>query len=133
MIFAGDEIGLQGVNGEDSRRPDAVAPAARPGTEVTLARYRALIALRHASPALRHGGLRWAHVDDDALSFLRETADERVLVSGPPGQRPAACGWPGSAHVAAENMYGGATAPCGEDGSVQLPADGPTIQIWRLR
>ena len=35
--------------------------------------------------------------------------------------------------LAAENAYGGATVLCGEDGSVQLPADGPAIQIGRLR
>ncbi len=131
MIFAGDEIGQQGVNGEDSRRP---MPWHRrqDWDEVTWARYRALVALRHASRALRHGGLRWAHVDDDVLCFLRETADERVLVSarrasGSPLRVAGVCA------SAAENMYGGATVPCGEDGSVQLPADGPTIQIWRLR
>ena len=111
MIFAGDEIGQQGVNGEDSRRP---IPWHRrqDWDEVTWARYRALVALRHASPALRHGGLRWAHIDDDVLCFLRETADERVLVSarrasGSPLRVTGVCA------SAAENMYGGATVLCG--------------------
>jgi hypothetical protein len=30
-------------------------------------------------------------------------------------------------------MYGGAAAPCDPDGSVPLPADGPTMQVWRLK
>jgi alpha-glucosidase len=131
MIFAGDEIGQQGVNGEDSRRP---MPWHRRSEwdAATWTRYQALIALRHKSVALRHGGLRWALVDDDVLCFLRETADERMLVlarreAGAP-RRLAGVG-----AVGAENVYGGATALCGPDGSVELPADGPAVQIWRLR
>jgi alpha-glucosidase len=131
MIFAGDELGQQGVNGEDSRRP---MPWHRPETwdRATLQCYRLLIGLRHRSPALRQGGLRWAHVDEDVLCFLRETADERLLVlarrvSGAPVTIV------GVGAAATENVYGGAAAPCTPDGSVLLPADGPTFQIWRLR
>jgi alpha-glucosidase len=129
MIFAGDELGLEGVNGEDSRRP---MPWHRPETwdRATLERYRALLAVRAGSAALRRGGLRWAHVDDDALCFLRETADERMLVLA-----RRAAGTPvrlsGLGAASAENVYGGATVPC-VDGSVVLPADGPTLQVWTI-
>ncbi len=79
MIFAGDEIGLTGEGLEAGRVPmpwhrrDAWDTA-------TFERYRALIALRRSSAALRTGGLRWVHADGDTLVFLRETADEAVLV-----------------------------------------------------
>ena len=53
----------------------------------TLAAYRALIALRRAEPALRHGGLRWPHVDADTLVFLRESEDGDGAGAGPPGRR----------------------------------------------
>jgi alpha-glucosidase len=126
MIFAGDEIGLEGINGEDSRRP---MPWHLPHTwdRQTLELYRTLIGLRRSSPPLRHGGLRWAHVADDALCFLRETSTERLLVVA-----RRAAGTPlrigGVDAVDVENVYGGAPALCAEDGSIELPGDGPTVQ-----
>jgi alpha-glucosidase len=80
MIFAGDEIGLEGVLGEDSRR---TMPWHRPESwdRETLAWYGALAALRREHEALRRGGLRWVHVDDDALVFLREHPSGTVLVA----------------------------------------------------
>jgi alpha-glucosidase len=130
MVFAGDELGLTGSWGEDARRP---MPWHRPDSwdHATLARYQALIRVRRSFPALRHGGLRWAHLSADGLAFLRETPAERLLVlarrsDGPP-VRVA-----GVRARAAENVYGGAAAPCDPDGSVRLPGDGPTLQVWRL-
>jgi alpha-glucosidase len=38
------------------------------------------VALRRTSIALRHGGLRWLHVGDDDLVYVRDHPDERVLV-----------------------------------------------------
>lgn len=130
MIFAGDEIGLTGVNGEDARRP---MPWHRPDSwdRVTLGRLRDLIAMRRDSDALQRGGLRWAHVDGDAIAFLRETESERLLVLArrAPG-RPVRLDGANAADVS--NVYGGAVASGGTDGSLVLPGDGPTIQVWRL-
>jgi alpha-glucosidase len=129
MICAGDEIGLTGVNGEDSRTP---YPWNRRETwdERTLSRYRELIALRHGHEALRDGGLRWAYVDDDALVFLRETAGERLLVQARRASgTPARLALPG----AAEPLYGGPPAVrSNADGTLTLPADGPSFTVWRL-
>ena len=71
MVFAGDELGLEGVNGEDSRRP---MPWSSRGSwdETTLATYTSLARLRRSHVALRRGGLRWADIGDDALVYLRE-------------------------------------------------------------
>ncbi|GEP36412.1 alpha-glycosidase [Nocardioides psychrotolerans] len=98
MIFAGDEIGLEGVLGEDARR---TMPWHRPETwdHTTLATYGALAAARTAHVALRRGGLRWAHVDDDALMFLREHPEGSVLVvarraAGPAVDLPLVLGEP---------------------------------------
>ena len=68
MVFAGDEIGLEGVGDPGTRRP---FPWDRPGAwdRATLGRYRELAGLRHANHALRRGGLRWAHAEGDALEF----------------------------------------------------------------
>lgn len=87
MVFAGDELGLEGVNGEDARRPMPWDSPAGPTLEV----YAALARLRREHVGLRRGGLRWVHVDDDQLVFLREHPEESLLV--------AARRAPGSAYV----------------------------------
>lgn len=77
VIFAGDEFGLVGANGEASRSPipwDA-APAS---DRIDL--YSSLIALRRSSEALNYGGLRWLHIGDDAVAFVREHPAGSVLV-----------------------------------------------------
>jgi alpha-glucosidase len=78
MIFAGDEVGLEGHDNEDSRRP---MPWDGRGWDARVHdAYRRLVRLRRAHVALRRGGFRWAHVGDDALVFLREHPTQRVLV-----------------------------------------------------
>ncbi len=80
MVFAGDEIGLEGVNGEDGRRP---MPWDKPDSwdQQTLGAYGELAVLRRDQIALRRGGLRWAHVSDDAIVFVREHSAGSVLVA----------------------------------------------------
>ncbi|MFG1801929.1 glycoside hydrolase family 13 protein [Micromonospora carbonacea] len=129
VVFAGDELGLTGTNGEGSRTP---MPWHRPDTwDVgTFAAYRRLIALRRAEPALRHGSLRWVHVDADTLVFLRETPTGGVLALA---RRAAAVPVRVAGLPAGENVYGGAPALRPDaDGTVTLPADGPTFQLWRV-
>ena len=78
VVFAGDEFGLTGVDGEHSRTPipwDGVDAAAE-----TIAEYTELIHLRTGHPALNGGGIRWLHVGEDVLVFVREAAEESVLV-----------------------------------------------------
>lgn len=93
MVFAGDEIGLEGVLGEDSRRP---MPWQRreEWDHATLATYSALARLRRERTAVRRGGLRWAHVGADAVAYLREHADGTVLVTARRAAGPAIPGLP---------------------------------------
>jgi alpha-glucosidase len=79
MVFAGDEIGLTAVDGEHARTPFPWHRRHEWDT-ATLQAYRAWIELRHEHVALRRGGLRWAHVGADSMTFLREHPDETVLV-----------------------------------------------------
>ena len=85
MVFAGDEVGLTGVESDGARQPMPWEPERWDST--VLDAYRALGALHRSSPALRRGGLRWVHVVDDVLVFLRESRDERLLVQVVPGRR----------------------------------------------
>jgi len=132
MVFAGDEIGLRGVNGEDSRRPfpwDRQASWDH-GTRRT---YRDLIALRRSSPALRKGGFRWVYQGDDSLAYLRESAEQRMLVllnrasSSEVVLDAGRLGW----REGAVNRYGGAMLQA-RGGKVTLPGDGPMAQVWEL-
>ncbi|TPX03746.1 DUF3459 domain-containing protein, partial [Schumannella luteola] len=45
-----------------------------------IALYRRMIALKREHPALNGGGIRWLHASEEAVAFVRESADECVLV-----------------------------------------------------
>lgn len=80
MIFAGDELGMEGHWGEDSRTPHPWHTESAWDHDF-LGQYKVLIKLRSTSDALAVGGMRWVHVEDDAIVYLRETAEERYLVA----------------------------------------------------
>jgi alpha-glucosidase len=130
MVFAGDEVGLEGAWGEDARRT-MPWDRAEMWDAALFERYRELIALRRGSPALARGGLRFAAVAGDAIAWLRETADERVLClavrsAHDPIRLPlAALGCSGL-----ETLYGGDVTMAG--GEAVLPGDGPAFHAWRL-
>jgi alpha-glucosidase len=134
MVFAGDEVGVEGVGDPGTRQP---FPWHRPEAwdRTTLARYRELAALRRDCHALRRGGLRWVHAEGDALAFLRESERQRLLVlAARAGHRPlrlpaGALGLAGEA----PNRYGNAGPLRPDpDGFLTLPGDGPTFQLWQL-
>ena len=78
-IFAGDEIGLEGSWGEDSRR--TINWGDRSGWDVDFhASVKKLIKLRKESSALINGGLRWVAVEKDYLAYLRESKDQSLLI-----------------------------------------------------
>jgi alpha-glucosidase len=125
MVFAGDELGLDGAWGEDARR---TMPWDRPADWDTrlLEEYRRLISLRRSSAALAQGGIRYAFIDDDVIAYLRETRDERVLclasrASHDPVRLPLA---------PLETLYGDEPEIDGRD--AVLPASGPSFHVWRL-
>ena len=127
VVCAGSEFGLTGTSGEHARTP---MPWRRPADrdEATLAAYRRVFALRAAEPLLRDGGLRWLHADADTLVYLREGADDSLLIaarraSGEPVTLPLDASLAGF-HDAPD------LAP--RDGAVTLPGDGPSFRVWRL-
>ncbi|TIC78891.1 glycoside hydrolase family 13 protein [Nocardioides sp. GY 10127] len=140
MLFAGDELGLEGVLGEDSRR---TMPWDRPDAwdTATLAAYRALAALRTSTPALTRGSLRWAFADDDTLAFVREHPAGSVLVvarraAGGDVSLPAsallptgAAGLDGSLLLATEDGAGDLAV---DGDALRVPAAGPGFAVWAL-
>lgn len=78
LIFAGDEFGLHGYNGEDSRTP---MPWDRPevwGTDLREL-YTQLSAQRTEHRALVDGSLRFIYAHGDLLVYLREHEQGNVL------------------------------------------------------
>ena len=130
MVFAGDELGVEGEWGEDARR---TMPWARQDEWDTglLDEYRRLIALRRSSPALARGGIRFAFVDDDVIAYLRETSGERLLCLASRDEH-APIRLPLSALGAQElERLHGTDAELEGDDAV-LPAAGPAFHVWRL-
>jgi alpha-glucosidase len=83
---------------------------------------RKLSALRRSSEALARGGLRYVHVSDDAIAFLRETRSERLLVLAARAPHDAIS----TPFTSLETLYGQ------EAQNGALPAHGPAVHIWRI-
>lgn len=129
MLWAGDEIGQEGSNGEDGRRPFPWNDTTR-WDKPRLAATRALFNTRAERVALRHGGLRWLGVSDEAVTFLREAPGESVLVHAAraahlPVRLP-------SAVIGREltGLVGTPSLHADTDGTVTLPAHGPAFSMW---
>jgi alpha-glucosidase len=130
MLFAGDEIGLEGQWGEDGRR---TIPWNRRETwdESLLSEYRTLIALRRSYPALAQGGIRYASVGADHFAYLRERAGERLLcLAARADHDPVRLPLTELGAGGADTLYGADAET--RDGDLILPADGPAFHAWRL-
>lgn len=130
MVWAGDEVGVGGLWGEDARRPMPWDAPERWDARL-LAGYRELVALRRSSDALRRGGLRTVAVGPDAVATLRETPRERVLCLAARSAHPAIRiprAELGGTEL--ETLVGGDARRDGDD--VVLPDDGPAFHAWRV-
>jgi alpha-glucosidase len=89
-VFYGDEVGLDGANGDAARRPMPWDPADWDLDQ--LAFVRSLIRLRTRSRALQAGGFQVLEAADDSLAFLRDTDEEQAIVVVARGPAPRAAG-----------------------------------------
>jgi alpha-glucosidase len=130
MVFAGDELGLEGEWGEDARR---TMPWSREDAwdRALLDEYRRLAALRRSSDALALGGIRYAFVDRDVIAYLRESPGERLLcLAARADHAPVRLPLAALGCRALESLYGAEAAV--EGGHAVLPAEGPSFHVWRL-
>jgi alpha-glucosidase len=133
VVFAGDEFGLTGVDGEMSRTPIPWDRIDEPDVADRISLYRELIGLRRSHPAVQTGGFRWLHADDAAVVFVRESAEEQVLVLAARGDVDAALAAPSVVGAdRARALFGDATLAVAADGSVLISADGPAFAVWAL-
>jgi alpha-glucosidase len=130
MVFAGDELGLEGSWGEDARR---TMPWDSPESwdAKLFATYVRMIALRRSSDALARGGLRHVSIGEDAVLYLREHGDERLLcLAARSEHEPVRVSLAALGCRALETVLGG-DATCAA-GIATLPGHGPAFAVWRL-
>jgi alpha-glucosidase len=121
MIFAGDELGLEGEWGEDGRRTMPWDLPERWDTEL-FEEYRKLTSLRRSQGALARGSIRYVHVSEDAIAYVRETPDDSLL-----------CLATRAPHDAIQVPFPQLETLYGEDAhDGVLPAGGPAFHVWRL-
>lgn len=129
VVFAGDEFGLVGEDGEASRTPMPWAAADTVPGSIEL--YASLIHLRTEHPALNGGGMRWLHVGDDVLVYVRESAQESVLVvaarSGFDVTLPT-----GAIEASAVQQLAGDASLTVTDAGIRLAGAGPSFTAWQL-
>ena len=132
VLFAGDEFGLDGNNGENSRTPIPWNNE-RPTDKSMIALYAALAKIRKENPVLVDGAVRWLYASDEAVVFAREDHTGTILVAATRFEDP-------NIKISmdaitdpdlAENLFGG-----GEirviGSSLLLPGKPLSINIWRL-
>ncbi|GDX23250.1 alpha-glycosidase [Actinomycetes bacterium] len=78
-IFMGDEIGLEGTHGDDTRKTIKWDDRSEWDLEF-LAEVKKLTAFRRKNDALVNGGLRWVAAEDGHIAYLRESKKSKVLV-----------------------------------------------------
>ena len=130
MIFAGDEFGLDGENGESSRTP--IPWDGEPDSSM-IDTYAKLSEIRRRHRSLAEGSMRWLYSSNEALAFVRESKTESVLVIAARGRdrklefsRDAISG-----AESAENLFGnGVLRVVG--GKIRYDAAELDLQIWRL-
>ena len=138
MVFAGDEIGLTGTNGEDARtpmpwhRPDELGPARRCARVPGAARA----APRRAGAAPRRAALG-ARGRRRAASSCARAVEERLLVLAARARAPAGAAAASGLGVATARRRErvrrrAGAAPRTRTASCTLPGDGPAFQVWQL-
>jgi alpha-glucosidase len=132
VIFAGDEFGLDGNNGEHSRTPMPWEGQRQIDKSLPEA-YAKLAQIRKDNPVLVEGALRWLYASDEAVVFAREDVTGTILVSATRFEDPN-IKIPMDAITdtdQAENLFGG-----GEirviGSSLLLPGRALSVNIWRL-
>lgn len=135
-LFAGDEFGLQGVNGEDSRTPMPWDSLTSSHAELRDA-VACLGRLRRNVPALALGGLRWVYAQGDVMAYVREHASGSVLVVA------SRCGFDGvslplelvGVHAVEDVSDLWSTGSLCADWSLDrlvLRGEGPGVRLWLL-
>lgn len=133
VIWAGDEFGLDGFNGENSRTPMPWNNE-RKHDKAMLPIYQQLTRLRKENSALNEGSMRFIYASSEAIVYVREDSKQSVVV----------CVTRGTDHeilipkdavpnfVRATNIFGGGEMKV-EGSMLKLPGSPLGANIWSLR
>ena len=132
VVWAGDEFGLDGFNGENSRTP-LPWNNERPHDTAMIETYAQLAAIRKSNPALVDGAMRFLYASKEAIVFVREHKKQSVLVCATRGKDDAISFDAASVFGLkdAVNLFGGGKVKVGKN-KVSLPGDKMSINIWSL-
>lgn len=120
MLFAGDEIGTEGANLEDGRRPFRWDRSTWDLT--TYQWHRRLLALHTDHPAFTVGGFRWLHTGRDVVVYERSCPTETIIVQASRADHdPIFC------PEGARDLLGEHHLP---DSGGHLPHAGPAFGVW---
>ena len=132
VIFQGDEFGLDGNNGENSRTPMPWNDE-RPTEKSMIGIYGELARIRKENPVLIDGAVRWLYASDEAVVFAREDDTATILVAVTRFEDPNikismdAITDPDRAI----NLFGGGEIKV-IGSSLLLPGKPLSVNIWRL-
>jgi alpha-glucosidase len=126
-IFAGDEIGLEGSSGEDSRRTINWEDTNSWDLDF-LSEVKQLISIRKKHDAFINGGLRWVLVEDDCLAFLRESKKETILVFVSRKAVKTSIDLNKLGYVVKESLYG----ISGDGSTITINEGSPAQGVWVL-
>ena len=132
-IYYGDEIGMRGADSHAAR--DCMIWETSSWDEELRSFFKTLIHLRRSSPALSEGGFQMLMVEEDALAYLRETEDSRVILVGNRGAQDRPASDLPVAHgaipdgMAFQEIFSGQTSTV-RHGCLPLPPLPPGAQVW---
>lgn len=132
VIWAGDEFGLDGLNGEHSRSP-LPWNGELPNDPTLIDVYSTLAKLRKENSALGDGSMRFVYASNEAIVYVRENAKQSIVVAVTRGADKkiafAKDAVPGLAK--AKNIYGGAKVKV-DGASVSLAGEALSVNVWRI-
>ncbi|MFF2273442.1 glycoside hydrolase family 13 protein [Agromyces sp. NPDC058136] len=135
VVWAGDEFGLTGEDGEASRTPMPWGTEQDAAVVPVLEAYRRLVELRRSHAVLANGGIRWLAVTDELVAFVRESAEESVLVVA--ARSAASAPLAGVSREFGEPLVAFGelrleASGTGATDALTARADGPAFGAWKL-
>ena len=127
-IFAGDEIGLEGEWGEDSRRTINWEKPEQWDNSL-LEDFKKLIAIRKSHHALIYGGIRWIAAEENFVAYLRESKKENLLVIATRSQSEVAINLQEYGYRVSETLFG----PPIKGHEVVINSKDAISGIWKLQ
>ncbi|MEY3473190.1 MAG: hypothetical protein RLY22_693 [Actinomycetota bacterium] len=133
VIWAGDEFGLDGFNGENSRTPMPWNNE-RKHDKSMLPIYQQLTRLRKENSALNAGSMRFIYASAEAVVYVREDSKQSIVVCVTRGKDENILipkdAVPNLAK--ATNVFGGGEIVA-QGSMLKLPASALSANIWSLR